>query len=68
MSHRDKRLDSYIGKNLNVTFTDGVKYSGIFGFNDESGLYVLKGCKDEQGLPKCDMEFRKSLIRRIEVY
>ena len=68
MNHRDKKLDSYIGKRVKVIFQDETKYKGLLGFNDESGYYVLKNSMDlRTGFPHCDLEFRKSRIYRIEV-
>ena len=68
MNHRDKKLDSYIGKRVKVIFQNGTTYKGLVGFNDESGKYVLKNCADlKNGFPHNDIEFRKSHIYRIEV-
>ena len=33
--HRDKKLDSLIGKNVEVVFFDGVAVSGILGYTPE---------------------------------
>lgn len=68
MTHRDKRLDKYIGSRMKVTFFDDLQITGRLDFDESRGCYVLKNVIDKNGMPGYDTVFRKSHVKAINVF
>ncbi len=67
VSHRDKRIDKYIGKRVTVTLIDKEILRGLLTFDEKRDRYRLSNVIDKRGMPSGDYLLRKSHIKKIEV-
>lgn len=67
ISHRDKRIDEYIGKRVTVTDFTGNVCRGLLTYDEKRDRYRLSNVIDKRGMPSGDYLLRKSHIKKIEV-